>query len=56
VSYVYIGLKNPLASGDHIKGTLVFEKAGTLNVEFDVREMGASSPDGKDSMPGMQMR
>jgi copper(I)-binding protein len=53
---MFVGLKKPLASGDHIKGTLVFEKAGTLNVEFDVREMGASTPGGKESMPGMQMR
>jgi copper(I)-binding protein len=53
---MFVGLKKPLASGEHIKGTLVFEKAGTLNVEFDVREMGASMPGGKDSTPGMQMR
>jgi copper(I)-binding protein len=53
---MFVGLKKPLANGGQIKATLVFEKAGTLNVEFDVHEMGASSPGGKDSMPGMQMR
>jgi copper(I)-binding protein len=50
---MFVGLKKPLANGDHIKATLVFEKAGTLNVEFDVHEMGAST---KEPMPGMQMR
>ena len=52
---MFVGLKKPLASGDHIKGTLVFEKAGSLDVEFDVHEMGASTTGAKDSMPGMQM-
>jgi periplasmic copper chaperone A len=51
---MFVGLKKPLASGDHIKATLVFEKAGTVNVEYDVLQMGASMPGG-DSMPGMQM-
>jgi len=51
---MFVGLKKPLASGDHIKATLVFEKAGTVNVEYDVRQMGGSMPGG-DSMPGMQM-
>jgi copper(I)-binding protein len=46
------GLKKPLANGDHIKATLMFE---ALNVEFDVHEMGASTTGAKDSMPGMQM-
>lgn len=48
-----MGLKQPLSPGDHIKGTLVFEKAGSIPVEFDVRAMGASSG---GSMPGMQMQ
>jgi periplasmic copper chaperone A len=45
---MFVGLKKPLASGDHIKGTVVFEKAGTISVEYDVLQMGAP-------MPGMQM-
>ena len=49
---MFVDLKKPLASGDHIKGTLVFEKAGTVNVEFDVVAMG-SEPAG--AMPGMKM-
>jgi copper(I)-binding protein len=52
---MFVGLKKPLANGDHIKATLMFERAGTLNVEFDVHEMGASTTGAKDSMPGMQM-
>jgi periplasmic copper chaperone A len=47
-----VGLKKPLASGDHVKGTLVFEKAGTVSVEYDVVAMG-SEPAG--AMPGMKM-
>ena len=50
---MFVGLKKPLASGDHIKATLVFEKAGKVNVEYDVRAMGAEP--GHD-MPGMKMQ
>lgn len=50
---MFVGLKKPLSPGEHVKGTLVFEKAGPVSVEFDVRAMGASS--GSD-MPGMQMQ
>jgi copper(I)-binding protein len=50
---MFVGLKKSLASGDHIKATLVFEKAGQVNVEYDVRAMGAEQ--GSD-MPGMKMR
>jgi copper(I)-binding protein len=46
-----VGLKKPLVTGDHIKATLVFEKAGTVEVEYDVRAMGAEP--GRD-MPGMK--
>ena len=55
IHIMFVGLKKPLANGDHIKATLMFERAGTLNVEFDVHEMGASTTGAKDSMPGMQM-
>ena len=46
------GLKKPLSAGDHFKATLVFEKAGTVNVDYDVRAMGS---EGSGSMPGMKM-
>jgi copper(I)-binding protein len=49
---MFVGLKKPLTAGDHIKAALVFEKAGTVNVEYDVRAMGAEP--GND-MPGMKM-
>ncbi len=49
---MFVGLKKPLGAGDHIKATLVFEKAGKVDVEYDVIAMGAAP--GKD-MPGMKM-
>jgi copper(I)-binding protein len=48
---MFVGLKKPLAAGEHINATLVFEKAGTINVEYDVREIGATPG---NAMPGMQ--
>jgi periplasmic copper chaperone A len=39
-----LGLKRPLKQGDVIKGTLVFEKAGTVAVEYRVGGIGARSP------------
>jgi copper(I)-binding protein len=50
---MFVDLKKPLSAGDHIKATLKFEKAGTVNVEYDVRAMGAE-PGG--NMPGMKMQ
>src|SRR6266851_10003817 len=47
-----VGLKKPLMAGEHVNATLVFEKAGAINVEYDVRAMGAGT--GKD-MPAVQM-
>ena len=49
---MFVGLKKPLIAGDHVKATLVSEKAGPINIEYDVRAMGATP--GAD-MPGMQM-
>lgn len=37
-------LKQPLRPGDKIKGTLVFEKAGVLPIEYDVLPMGSQGP------------
>jgi copper(I)-binding protein len=47
---MFVGLKKPLAAGEHFAATLVFEKAGTISVEYDVLAMGAAP--GKD-MPAM---
>jgi copper(I)-binding protein len=41
---MFVGLKQPLKQGQTLKGTLVFEKAGTVPVEFTVQGIGASAP------------
>jgi periplasmic copper chaperone A len=38
-----VDLKQPLKEGDTIKGTLVFEKAGTVAIEYRVGGIGAQS-------------
>ena len=37
-----MGLKAPFTAGTKIPGTLTFEKAGTIDVEFKVEEIGAT--------------
>lgn len=39
-------LKKPLAAGQRYKATLVFEKAGPVEVEFEVRAMGEGQKKG----------
>jgi copper(I)-binding protein len=43
---MFMGLKQPLQAGQSVKGTLVFEKAGTVAVEFAVQPPGAAAPAG----------
>jgi copper(I)-binding protein len=50
---MFVGLKKPLTVGEHFKAALAFEKAGTVDVEYEVLAMGAQQP-GHD-MPGMKM-
>jgi copper(I)-binding protein len=38
---MFLGLKRPLEKGERFKATLVFEKAGPIEVEFVVEAMGA---------------
>lgn len=38
---MFVELKHPLTAGDRIKGTLVFEHAGTVQIEYDVAGIGA---------------
>jgi copper(I)-binding protein len=38
---MFVGLKQPLQQGQTVKGTLVFEKAGTVAIEFTVQAIGA---------------
>lgn len=40
---MFMGLKQPLKQGEKIKGQLVFEKAGTVDVEYVVEAIGAQS-------------
>jgi hypothetical protein len=41
-----MGLKQPLRQGQTVKGTLVFEKAGTVAIEFAVQGIGAPAGGG----------
>jgi copper(I)-binding protein len=41
---MFMDLKEPLKEGQTIKGTLVFEKAGPVEVEYSVRGMGGAAP------------
>ncbi len=43
---MFMELKEPLKAGSPVKGTLVFEKAGKVEVEFQVAPVGATSPGG----------
>jgi len=41
---MFMELKSPLTKGDKIPVTLVFEKAGSVDVVLQVQELGASQP------------
>ena len=41
---MFVDLKEPLKEGQTFKGTLLFEKAGAIEVEYAVRGIGASAP------------
>src|SRR5262249_2376444 len=40
-----LGLKQPLEAGKMVKGTLVFKKAGTVEIEYKGEPIGGSSAD-----------
>jgi copper(I)-binding protein len=42
---MFLGLREGLKQGQPVKGTLVFEKAGTVEVEYRVAPIGAQSGD-----------
>lgn len=44
---MFMELKEGLEAGKPVKGTLVFEKAGTVEVSYEVAPLGAKSPDDK---------
>ena len=39
-----MGLKQPLEKGQKVKGTLEFEKAGKVEIEYAVEPIGATTP------------
>ena len=45
-------LKNPLKQGDKVPLTLEFEKAGNVNLSFEVQGVGAQGPAGADNSDG----
>jgi copper(I)-binding protein len=45
---MFTSLKQPLDAGKKVKGSLTFEKAGKVDVDFAVEKMGAS-PGGEHS-------
>ena len=48
---MFVGLKYALAQGERVKGTLVFEHAGAIQIEYDVQGIGAqASPHDMDHM------
>ena len=40
---MFVNLKNPLSKGEPVKGTLVFEQAGKVQIEYSVEGIGAQS-------------
>ncbi len=49
---MFFELKAPLEQGKHFKGTLIFEKAGTVPVEFAVEGMGGPAGHGAPEHKG----
>lgn len=43
---MFVDLKHPLNKGERIKGTLIFEHAGTVQIEYDVEGIGAQMSPG----------
>jgi copper(I)-binding protein len=48
---MFTGLTRPLAQGDRVKGTLVFQQAGTVEIEYTVEAIGGA-PAHKDAGHG----
>lgn len=40
---MFVNLKHPVSKGEHVKGTLIFEHAGTVQIEYNVEGVGAQS-------------
>jgi periplasmic copper chaperone A len=50
------GLKEPLVNGQTVAGSLTFERAGTIKVEFQVAPAGSLSPQGQSQMQNDHMQ
>ncbi|MDV2987807.1 UNVERIFIED_CONTAM: copper chaperone PCu(A)C [Methylobacteriaceae bacterium AG10] len=49
---MFLDLKAPLKKGERVKGTLRFERAGSVPVEFAVESLAAKAPEGAGGKPG----
>ena len=47
---MFLGLKKPIAKGPNAKGSLSFEKAGNVDVEYKVEDIGAMKSSGDSNM------
>jgi len=47
---MFMGLKQPLVKGQTIQGSLSFERAGNISVEFEVAPAGSPGPQGASQM------
>lgn len=52
---MFVGMKQPLKKGEHVKVSLQFAKAGKVDVDFTVEGIGAMHGGG-GAMPGMKMQ
>jgi copper(I)-binding protein len=43
---MFVDLTRPLQNGEHVKGTLVFERAGKVDVDYAVEAIGSSPTHG----------
>lgn len=50
---MFMGLARPLADGDRLPATLVFEKAGEVAVDFNVQPRTPDAGGDMSNMPGM---
>jgi len=50
---MFMELKEPIKASNRFKGTLVFEKAGSVEIEYAIEPFGTRAPgDGGQRMPG----
>ena len=43
---MFVNLRHPLSKGEHVKGTLIFEHAGKVQIEYSVEGIGAQTSPG----------